>query len=137
LRLASGAEEAAVESQLHPCGNCQGFRFATIHLQPLPGLSCSKDYYGNNYSGKTRAVDGTWAYYYHRKPLEASMARPRKDKRLLKNIPLRIMLTADQKALIEAAARLEQLDMTAWARPVLLQAAEERVAKTKKTQAAS
>ena len=36
----------------------------------------------------------------------------------------------------EAAARLEQLDMTAWARPVLLRAAEERV-KAKQKQAAS
>ena len=50
--------------------------------------------------------------------------RPPKDKFLLMNIPLRIMLTADQKELIEAAAKAEGLDMTAWARPILLQAAK-------------
>jgi hypothetical protein len=59
------------------------------------------------------------------------MARPAKDKRLLMNIPLRIMLTAEQKALIEAAAKLDQCDMTAWARPVLLEAAKRKVARSK------
>jgi len=57
------------------------------------------------------------------------MARPKKDEQLLKNIPLRIMLTADQSELIRQASALEGSDMTAWARPILLQAAQERVAK--------
>lgn len=53
------------------------------------------------------------------------MARPKKDKRLLMTIPLRIMLTADQRELIERAAKQEGVDMTAWARPILLRAAQE------------
>jgi hypothetical protein len=59
----------------------------------------------------------------------ARTGRPPKDKNLLMNVPLRVMLTAEQKALIEEAARLDQQDMTAWARPILLQAARERVAR--------
>jgi len=55
------------------------------------------------------------------------MARPKKDARLLKNIPLRIMLTADQRELIERAATTDGMDMTAWARPILIQAAKVRV----------
>jgi uncharacterized protein (DUF1778 family) len=55
------------------------------------------------------------------------MGRPPKDKRLLMNVPLRIMLTTDQKDLIEQAAAAEGLDMTAWARPILLRAAQEKV----------
>jgi uncharacterized protein (DUF1778 family) len=58
------------------------------------------------------------------------MGRPPKDKRLLMNIPLRIMLTAEQKALIEEAAQMDQVDMTAWARPILLQAARKRLDKS-------
>jgi uncharacterized protein (DUF1778 family) len=57
------------------------------------------------------------------------MARPRKDKRLLMNVSIRIPLTADQKELIEEAAKLEQTDMTAWVRPILLRAAQESLAK--------
>jgi|GEM_PF-2701622 len=57
--------------------------------------------------------------------------RPPKEKSLLMNIPLRIMLTADQKELIEAAAKAEGLDMTAWARPILLQAARSAAEKTR------
>lgn len=62
-------------------------------------------------------------YFYHE-----NMARPRKEKSLLMNIPLRIMLTAGQRELIGRAAEVEGLDMTAWARPILLQAARARVA---------
>jgi uncharacterized protein (DUF1778 family) len=57
------------------------------------------------------------------------MARPPKDRSLLMNIPLRLMLTADQKELIDRAARLEKLEISAWARPLLLQAAQEVIAK--------
>jgi hypothetical protein len=74
------------------------------------------------------SVDGDQNYFYHRKPKEEGMARPPKDKRLLMNIPLRIMLTTEQKALIEEAARLSQLDMAAWARPILLQVAQDQLA---------
>lgn len=55
------------------------------------------------------------------------MGRPKKDKALLMNRPLRIMLTADQDELIRRAAELEGVDMTAWARPLLLRMAQERV----------
>jgi hypothetical protein len=58
-----------------------------------------------------------------------NMGRPKKEKTLLMNRPLRIMLTAEQDDLIRRAAELEGLDMTAWARPLLLQAANERVAR--------
>jgi uncharacterized protein (DUF1778 family) len=57
------------------------------------------------------------------------MARPRKEEHLLMNHPLRIMLTADQNDLIRKAAELDGSDMTAWARPLLLKAARERIAK--------
>lgn len=56
-----------------------------------------------------------------------NMARPKKEKSLLMNRSIRLMLTADQEKLIHQAAELEGLDMTAWARPILLQAARERL----------
>jgi uncharacterized protein (DUF1778 family) len=62
--------------------------------------------------------------------MKTTMARPKKDAHLLKNIPLRIMLTADQRELIEQAATSEGMDMTAWARPILIQAARQRVEAT-------
>lgn len=55
------------------------------------------------------------------------MGRPPKDKALLMNIPLRIMLTADQKRVIEEAAKLDGLDMTAWARPILIRLAQQKI----------
>jgi uncharacterized protein (DUF1778 family) len=59
------------------------------------------------------------------------MGRPKKEKSLLMNRPLRIMLTAEQDALIRQAAESEGMDMTAWARPILLEAAHERMEKVK------
>ncbi len=59
------------------------------------------------------------------------MGRPRKDERLLLNRPLRVMLTAEQDDLIRQAAKLEGMDVAAWARPLLTEAARERVAKRK------
>ena len=56
------------------------------------------------------------------------MGRPRKDERLLLNRPLRLMLTAEQDALIRQAAEQEGVDMTAWARPILLEAALKQLA---------
>lgn len=56
------------------------------------------------------------------------MGRPKKDPDLLQNIPLRVMLTADQRALIEEAAKAEGMDMTAWARPILVAAARAKLA---------
>ena len=57
----------------------------------------------------------------------ARTGRPPKDKSLLMNESLRITLTADQKDLIERAAKLVGLDMTAWARPILLEMAKTAV----------
>jgi hypothetical protein len=54
------------------------------------------------------------------------MGRPKKEKSLLLNIPLRIMLTSEQRDLIGAAAGRLGLDIAAWARPILLEAARER-----------
>jgi uncharacterized protein (DUF1778 family) len=55
------------------------------------------------------------------------MGRPKKEKSLLMNRPLRIMLTADQDELIRRAAESQGIDMTAWARPILLDAARDAV----------
>jgi uncharacterized protein (DUF1778 family) len=55
------------------------------------------------------------------------VARPKKDKRMLMCAHLRIPLTVDQKRLIEEAAGIEQSDLTAWVRPILLRAAEEKI----------
>jgi uncharacterized protein (DUF1778 family) len=57
------------------------------------------------------------------------MARPKKDKDDLKNVPLRIMLTADQKELIDEAAAAMKMETSTWARPILLTAAEGATAK--------
>jgi len=59
------------------------------------------------------------------------MARPHKDVRFLKNVDLRIPLTVEQKRLIQEAASLDQADMAAWVRPLLIQAAKDRVARRK------
>jgi len=40
---------------------------------------------------------------------------------------LRVPLTADQKRLIAEAAELDAIEMTAWARSVLIQAARNKV----------
>jgi hypothetical protein len=62
------------------------------------------------------------------------MGRPKKQADLLMNVPLRILLTADQKQLIEDAANLDQMDMSEWSRRLLVKAANERVAKAMKKQ---
>jgi hypothetical protein len=66
----------------------------------------------------------------------ARTGRPPKKKQLLLNIPLRIMLTADQREIIERAALSEGLDMTAWARPILLDAAKRRLNTMKRVEVA-
>jgi len=45
---------------------------------------------------------------------------------------IRLPLTEDQKRLIEEAAVLDQSDLTAWIRPILLRAAKERIEKGKR-----
>lgn len=55
------------------------------------------------------------------------MGRPPKQKEQLMNVPVRIMVTAEQKALLDEATALEGGELSAWARPVLLDAARKRV----------
>jgi hypothetical protein len=55
------------------------------------------------------------------------MARPKKDARLRMSEDLRIPLTGDQKKLISKAAGLDQSDMAAWVRPLLIEAAKTRL----------
>lgn len=61
------------------------------------------------------------------------MARPPKDSRLRKDVDLRIPLTAEQKQLIVEAAAFAESDVATWLRPIILQAASEKVAKAKQT----
>ena len=60
--------------------------------------------------------------------------RPKKKVDQLMNVPLRILLTAEQKRLIEEAANLDQVDMSEWARRLLLKAASQRIADAAKKQ---
>lgn len=57
------------------------------------------------------------------------MARPPKEPRLRMDVDLRIPLTAEQKQLVAEAANLDQSDVATWVRPIIVQAARERVAK--------
>jgi hypothetical protein len=59
------------------------------------------------------------------------MGRPPKDKNKLMNVPLRLMVTADQKKLIDDAVQLESGEFAEWARTILLRAAQKRVAQGK------
>jgi hypothetical protein len=51
------------------------------------------------------------------------MARPLINPQLRKDTPLMLMLTAEQKAIIQRAAEAEGLGMSAWVRMVTLRAA--------------
>jgi uncharacterized protein (DUF1778 family) len=55
------------------------------------------------------------------------MARPPKNPEQRMADQLRIPLTATQKRLIAAAAEVDLLEMTAWARRVLIQAAQKKM----------
>jgi len=57
------------------------------------------------------------------------MARPPKDPALRMDQDLRIPVTAEQKRLIAQAAAADKSDMTAWIRPILLGAAQAKLAK--------
>jgi len=59
------------------------------------------------------------------------MARPVKEPHLRMNIDLRIPVTAEQKEKLMAAVADNPNGFAAWAREVLLRAAEKRVAKPK------
>jgi uncharacterized protein (DUF1778 family) len=55
------------------------------------------------------------------------MARPKKNPDSLLDAELRIRVTAEQHRLIMKAVELEQSDMSAWARLILIKAAKDRV----------
>jgi hypothetical protein len=60
----------------------------------------------------------------------SGMARPKKDPQLLKNVDLRIPVTAAQKQLVMDATAGQGAEFAAWAREVLLQAASEQIGKS-------
>jgi hypothetical protein len=59
------------------------------------------------------------------------MGRPLKEARLRMSVDLRIPVTAEQKRMIAEAAAIAQSDMAAWVRPLLVQAAEKRIASSR------
>ena len=59
--------------------------------------------------------------------------RPPKDAGERKDVDLRIPVTGEQKERIMEAVALEGADMAAWARPILLKAAEDRLRKAMRT----
>ena len=58
-----------------------------------------------------------------------SMVRPKKDPSERKTFILRIPMTEDQRNLIVDAVSRNQIDMAAWARPILLKAAKLEISK--------
>jgi len=63
----------------------------------------------------------------------ARTGRPPKDKGLLHNVPVRFMVTAEQKQLFDQAIALEREELSSWARAVLLKEAGRIVARDRKT----
>jgi hypothetical protein len=61
------------------------------------------------------------------------MARPRKNPGDRKDYHLRVPLSEPQRAAIEEAAKLEGEDKAAWARTILLDAANRRIKEAGKT----
>lgn len=57
------------------------------------------------------------------------LGRPPKDKRLKMDVPLRIMLTADQRQAVEQAAVASGQEMSAWARGIILKEAGKALVK--------
>jgi uncharacterized protein (DUF1778 family) len=55
------------------------------------------------------------------------VGRPPKEKGSRKDVDLRIPVTADQKELVAEAAKVMGMDMAAWARPILIDAAQKLV----------
>lgn len=60
------------------------------------------------------------------------MPRPPKNPEDRKDYHLRVPLAEAQRAAVEEAARLEDQDMAAWARAVLMDAAKKRIGKARK-----
>ncbi len=63
------------------------------------------------------------------------MGRPRKNPEDRKDYHLRVPLTDAQRAAVEEASRLEDRDMAAWAREILVDAAKRRIGKAGKERA--
>jgi uncharacterized protein (DUF1778 family) len=61
----------------------------------------------------------------------ARTGRPPKDARLRMNVPVRIMVTAEQKQLLDAAVALENEELSGWGRAILLRAAKDRLARAR------
>ena len=61
--------------------------------------------------------------------MKTKRGRPRKEAGARKDVDLRIPVTVDQKERIMEAVSLDASDMASWARPILLKAAEDRLAK--------
>jgi uncharacterized protein (DUF1778 family) len=59
------------------------------------------------------------------------MTRPTKEPKARMDSPLMVMVTAEQKALIQQAAITAGSEMSAWIRPILLNAAKREIAKSK------
>lgn len=59
------------------------------------------------------------------------MARPLKNPSLRMNKDLRIPVTAEQRDMVNRAAEVAESDMAAWARPILLAAANRELTKSK------
>lgn len=61
--------------------------------------------------------------------MKKSRGRPTKPKSQRKDVDLRIPVTPAQKARVMEAALMAGGDMASWARPILLQAAEDQLKK--------
>jgi uncharacterized protein (DUF1778 family) len=57
------------------------------------------------------------------------MARPKKNPENKKSVDVRIPMTEEQKQLVADAAAADQADVAAWARPILLRAAQDHTKK--------
>ena len=67
----------------------------------------------------------TVEWFSYNIPMKTKKAgRPPKSKGERKDVDLRIPVTSDQKEAIAEAARVAGMDMAAWARPILLAAAQ-------------
>jgi uncharacterized protein (DUF1778 family) len=55
------------------------------------------------------------------------MARPPKDPSEIKSVDIRVPLTVDQKKLIFRAAAVDGTDVATWLRPILIQAAHQKL----------
>ena len=59
------------------------------------------------------------------------MARPPKDPSERKTVDVRIPMTENQKRIVLEAAASDQADVATWVRPIILGAAQEKLAKPK------